>query len=109
MTRHAQELARRLADAGVTQTRIAADLGVSQSQVSRLLAGEIKRRSKLFERLCAYVEAMPGFERPEAPIAEIYAAINDTWDGTIEHARALAHVIRAVAILRNLPARKKGP
>lgn len=79
-------------------------LGVSQSQVSRTLNGQFKRRSKLFDDLCkiAYqsssiaVAVQPG---ASAQQADLISALDAVWDGTDSHAKALAVVIRSLSAL----------
>jgi DNA-binding MarR family transcriptional regulator len=91
--------ATRARDAGLTQQDIASKLGASQSQVSRVLAGHAKRRSRLFDQICKYVfsTANPGAKRK--PPAELTDALHAVWDGTPEHAQALALVIRSLGVL----------
>lgn len=98
------EIARKLEVAGFTQQALAKLLGVSQSQVSRTLNGQFKRRSKLFDDLCkiAYrvtvtaVAVQPG---ASAQQADLISALDAVWDGTEAHAKALAVVIRSLSAL----------
>ena len=94
---------------GLTQSIIAERLSASQSQVSRILAGTSKRRSKLFDAVCKYVFS---FEKNPSrgqigQSEELNDALASVWDGTPEHAHALALVIRSLGVLhpdrRSLP------
>jgi transcriptional regulator with XRE-family HTH domain len=108
-TLQSADIARKLDTAGFTQQTLAEMLGVSQSQVSRILSGQFKRRSKLFDELCkiAYEStgaaegAQPG---ASAQQADLIAALDAVWDGTDSHARALAVVIRSLSALVPPPA-----
>jgi len=93
----------RAADMGLTQADIAAAVGASQSQVSRVLAGAGIRRSRLFDEVCKYVFAA-GKTRPAvSESAELTAALEAVWDGSESHAKALALVIRSLGALRGVP------
>ena len=94
--------ASRAREVGLTQGEIAYALNASQSQVSRVLAGNSKRRSRLFDEVCKYVFSIREQESPPAPPAELTEALGAIWDGTPEHARALALVIRSLGALRVL-------
>jgi hypothetical protein len=94
------QLARQL---GLSQSAIAEAICASQSQVSRVLSGHGRRRSKLFDAVCKYVNSLAVVEGGATSIAEspeLIAAIESVWDGSPEHARALASVIRSLAVLR---------
>ena len=85
----------------ITQAQIAAALGASQSQVSRILSGRGLRQSRLYEEVCLYVEAFDVGVTTEAVRRneELLEALRTTWDGSAAHARALSTVIRSLAIL----------
>ena len=87
---------------GLTQSIIAEHLNASQSQVSRILSGTSKRRSKLFDAVYNYVVSA-GIHPSTDSIShskELNDALAAVWDGTPEHARALALVIRSLGVLR---------
>jgi len=90
---------------GLTQLHIASALNASQSQVSRVLSGNARRRSRLFDAVCKYVFSCPRTSAETSasnlrrPSADIDRALDEVWDGTYEHARALALVIRSLAAL----------
>ena len=97
----ANKAARLCRELKLTQAQIAADLGASQPQVSRILSGQNLRRSRLFEEVCLYVERFAKGVTTEAvqnnPV--LLAALAETWDGTAAHANALATVIRSLRAL----------
>lgn len=88
-------------DRKITQAQIASALGASQPQVSRILQGKGLRHSRLHEEVCLYIERLAGGVTPEAVREndELIDALADTWDGSAAHARALATVIRSLAVL----------
>ncbi|WP_217450862.1 helix-turn-helix domain-containing protein [Vogesella oryzae] len=98
-------LAPQFKSAGLTQDEIAYAIGASQSQVSRVLSGHIKHRTKLFEKLCIYAKnQLPHIEKPDVRAnSELMSALAEVWDGTEDHAQALAQVIRSLAQLHPVP------
>ncbi len=95
----AARLARQL---GLSQEAIAGAIGASQSQVSRVLSGNSRRRSRLFDAVCKYVSSHATERRGSASIMEspeLVAAVESVWDGSPTHAQALASVIRSLAAL----------
>ena len=95
--------ARRICTAhGIAQADIAAHVGASQSQVSRILKGEGIRASRLFEEVCLFVERFEGSVSADAVRSnrELVEALQATWDGSASHAKALAAVIRSLAVLK---------
>lgn len=94
-----------LRDRGVTQEQVAAAVGASQSQVSRILAGKGLRRSRLFEEVCLYAERMNGGVTAEAVRSndDLIEAVRKVWDGSDRHAKALSIVIRSMAGLCPVP------
>lgn len=98
----AQLASHQLKQAGITQAKLAEKLGVSQSQISRALSGNAIRPSRVFRAACEYAE-MQGKSAAQGgrlPNDELVAAIQEVWDGTSEHAAALAAVIRTLALLQ---------
>lgn len=86
---------------GLTQEQISNELGISQSQVSRILSGQSKRRSRVFDEICNYVNkyetgiSVDNVRQNE----ELLEALASIWDGTPCHALALATVIRTLGVL----------
>ena len=96
----ARQAAARAKQLGLTQEAIAAALGASQSQVSRVLSGHAKRHSKLLDAVCKYVFSHSQGESGSTDgNRELMQAINDVWYGTPQHAHALATVIRSLSLL----------
>lgn len=96
----AQRAARLCRELKITQEQIASELGASQPQVSRILAGRNLRCSRLFEEVCLYVERFAGGVTPEFVRENevLISALAETWDGSATHADALATVIRALKV-----------
>ncbi|UJW81190.1 helix-turn-helix domain-containing protein [Hydrogenophaga sp. SL48] len=88
---------------GITQAQIAEALGASQSQVSRILSGRGLRKSRLLEEVCLFVERGGDGISSEAvhENEELIEAVRQAWDGSASHARALAAVIRSLAVLQS--------
>lgn len=82
---------------GITQTQIALAINADQSQVSRVLSGNSKRASRVFNEVCNYVN---NFSTPQLSTSitnkKILDAIEAVWDGTEEHAIALSNVIKSL-------------
>jgi transcriptional regulator with XRE-family HTH domain len=83
---------------GITQQSIAAETGLSQSQVSRLLSGKAKRRTTALDAVCKYVErATKGVASSDVrECATLLESLALVWDGSENHAEALAVVIRSL-------------
>jgi transcriptional regulator with XRE-family HTH domain len=84
--------------AGLSQTAVAKDFGVSQPWISRILNGQFGDRTDLVRRLCdaygisSYAHGAPddgGFE-------SVVAKLRDVWDGTPVGARRLKSLLTAV-------------
>lgn len=86
----------------ITQAEVAAVVGASQPQVSRILKGQGLRATKLIEEICFYAERLEGGVTPDAVRGNdhLIEALAEAWDGSAEHAKALATVIRSLALLR---------
>jgi hypothetical protein len=84
----------------VPTTRVAADTGIHQSQVSRLFRGQFKRLSPNVHTLLAYAREPGRYAHVQAPSqaakAAIVRAALRTWDSTPEGARALVRLLRSV-------------
>ncbi len=79
--------------------------GIDQSTVSRILKGAIRRHTRALFELCKFAR-IPAYDEVEADPAEnelLVQALRQTWDGSPEHAKALARVIKS---LRGLESRR---
>lgn len=105
--RLALKLAPRFKGAGVTQSELARAVGASQSQVSRILAGRIVRHTRLLDRICIYASRRLncGRHTDARRNSELMSALAEVWDGSDQHAHALAQVIRSLAELDELAIR----
>jgi hypothetical protein len=97
----------------VPTTRVAADTGIHQSQVSRLFRGQFARLSPNVRTLLAYAREPGRYANAKAPsdtarAAVIRAALR-TWDSTPEGARALVRLLRSVERLSRAPAKPRRP
>jgi transcriptional regulator with XRE-family HTH domain len=84
------------------QQDIAERLGINQSQVSRVLTGRVRRRTNVVERVCQYVLSgeLEQTRKQVRSNAELIDALAAAWDGTSQHASALATIIRGLGALR---------
>lgn len=93
--------ARRAKELGLTQQEISKAIHADQSQVSRVLSGKSKRRSRVFIEVCNYVNRSKPSIGSELVKEndELISAIASVWDGSTSHASALATVIRSLSAL----------
>lgn len=88
-----------LGGSGLSQLEIAKIVGVSQPAVSRLLSNYPLRQGSAFKKLCNYAESRRASAQATLPLpvedAALVSAIREVWNGTPEHAQALAAMIRA--------------
>jgi len=95
------ELLIKVKQMGITQNHLAEALSVSQSQISRVLSGQVKRRTKLFDELCIYVNnqikgVSSDVVRENEDLMEAIACV---WDGSMAQARTIATVIKSLGPL----------
>jgi len=94
-----EKMKRDLSDAALDQTAIATSAGVSQPAVSRILRKCPQRAGRAFVRLCIYASEFRAKKSSPALSSStqklILGAVRDVWNGTPEHARAIAAIIRA--------------
>lgn len=93
-----EELSRQVRGAQLSQEQLALIMNVSQSQISRVLSGKGKRRTKLFDGLCIYVKNQLNGVSIHAvqESTEMLEAIASIWDGSTEQARSIASAIRGL-------------
>lgn len=92
---------------GITQSQLSRATGVSQGQVSRILAGTGRRPSKAFQTLCSYAFASSPSTLPKTEVKPLPAALRQAialvWDGSEKHAEAIGGVIRSLEAFRRPP------
>jgi len=83
---------------GLSQLQIAVSSGVNQATVSRVLARCPKRHGAAFAKLCKYADALrrKGARIDPRKSDFLMQALSEVWDGTPQHAEALAEIIHAV-------------
>lgn len=86
----------------LTQPEIAKAAGVSQPAVSRLLSSCPRRQGGAFKKLCIYADRQRESAQSALPLpvddVALASAIREVWNGTPEHAQALAAMIRAAGV-----------
>lgn len=101
VTRSLEKLRSLLLSGATSQTAISKATGVDQSQISRILSGNAKRVSKNVIELCKYSDQFQSsVSHDPAHSASLMGALRTVWNGTPEHAEALARVILS---LREFP------
>lgn len=97
------DMKERLERSGLSQSEVASAAGVSQPAVSRVLRDCPRRTGRAFRKLCDYAFSVSGGVDGAALSGEaeraILGAVRDVWNGTPEHARALAAIIRAAGAI----------
>lgn len=96
-------IATRAKEIGLSQSQLASAINSDQSQISRVLAGKIKRPTRVFQELCIYVlKGNQGIDPCLVRESEVLVnALASVWDGTSSHASALANVIKALGAFRS--------
>jgi transcriptional regulator with XRE-family HTH domain len=83
---------------GIAQEDAAKGSKMSQTTVSRILKGELRTHTRALIRLCKYAK-IPAYQEIETDPAKsqlLMQALRDTWDGSADHAKALARVIKSL-------------
>ncbi len=86
---------------GINQPKLAKEVGISQSTVSRALREEPKRLGEAHVKLSAYIrknERELGL-RLSSPRDKVIATIDNVWDNADTLADAIARVIKALEYL----------
>lgn len=91
----------------VSQEALAIAAGINQATVSRILGRCPKRAGAAFIRLCIYANRVDEHgSRPDPALSdELMNALRDVWNGSDEHAKALAAIIRAAGYATHVGAR----
>lgn len=95
----------------ITQMQLSKATGVSQGQISRVLAGTGRRPSKAFQAVCNYVFIRSSSTFPQTQAKPLPAALRQAialvWDGSEEHAEAIGGVIRSLEAFRRPPTEER--
>jgi transcriptional regulator with XRE-family HTH domain len=94
--RLASSMADVLENEGISQTELAHRVGVSQSTVSRALRNRPLRQGRARARLVSFMQQGGGGRGAD----RLQQAFRRVWDGSDEHAEALARIIAACEGLR---------
>lgn len=84
--------------AGVTQEVAAAQIGMSQEHLGRLLAGNFRRDSENLERLCAFLNVKRIFLKQELSLArypKMERCLAELMDGSRKRERAVVRLLRS--------------
>lgn len=97
-------LAKKVESRDVSQSELSLATGVHQSQISRILSGNVERTSKNVQKLCNY--ANTHFNADERDREGIEQALKqkllDLWDGSEPHAGALQDLLSAIDQLQTV-------
>lgn len=80
------------------QTAVAVELKISQSQLSRLLAGRFSRESAGLRRLCAYLDAKCIYKAGAFSLRSypaMHRCLADLMDGSRRRERAIIRLLRS--------------
>ena len=82
----------------LSQNEIALNTGINQSTVSRILNGEILGQNSSIKKICKYlcIDLSKDVKVEASKSNILMDALNETWDGTEEHAQAISDVIRSL-------------
>ncbi len=96
------ELTEKFKKNGIKQPLIAEITGVNQAQVSRILSGKFIRRTKNVDKICEYAELEVIPHKVNPAINEVLMdALSYAWDGTDNHAKAIAKILNVIGALKN--------
>lgn len=82
----------------VTQLQIAEAVGIHQSQISRILAGQVRRSSSNVKKLCNYANSLTEVSNGShtSHAQALGEAVKRIWDGSPAHANALHKILKAI-------------
>lgn len=81
----------------LSQAEIAKKTGMSQSQVSRILAGRFNRLSKKVMQICKFLEVQSSVSITTSHLSKrLSDAVLAAWDGTKAHEDALVRLLSAL-------------
>jgi transcriptional regulator with XRE-family HTH domain len=78
----------------LSQEAVAEATGIHQSQISRILSGQVRRLSKNVILLCKFADDLHNRRKSPKKIPPLLlSALEQIWDGSTDHAEAIAKVI----------------
>jgi predicted XRE-type DNA-binding protein len=87
----------------LTQKQIASATGIDQSQISRILAGQVRRASKHVIELCKFANCLEQYQEADPTRSPMLMdALRVVWDGSDAHAEAIAGVILSLKKLKEV-------
>jgi len=91
-------LKEKISSINLKQTDIARAVGCSQSQISRIINGDISQESRLFKKVVhfAFQNEEQRSKEGEKILSEL---LDDCWDGTLEQALIFNDIIRSATKL----------
>lgn len=85
----------------ITQSEITVATGVHQSQVSRILAGPVKRYSENVQKLCAFAQALPGIPVEHGDYEdEAFTLLGEMLEGSPQTKRSVVELMRGLLTLK---------
>lgn len=85
----------------ITQSEIAVATGVNQSQVSRILAGPVKRFSENVQKLCAFAQALPSIPAESGDHEnEAFTLLGQILEGSPQTKRGVVELMRSLLTLK---------
>lgn len=86
----------------ISQLQLAKAVGIDQSQVSRILAGQARRSSPNLKKLCNYASSLREMDDGDlaSHVHTLEEAVKRIWDGSPAHAEALEAVLGAMEVVQ---------
>lgn len=84
----------------VTLKQISSGTGVHVSQVSRILAGKVRRASTNVRKICKFASLMSEGAESSNGFELLLETLKAAWDGTPSGAKALGNILLAVRCYR---------
>ena len=92
---------------GMSEAALAKRAGVSQSTVSRAIAGTGAKHGAARSRLFMFIHNRSSAMPPKKGVQRVMTAFERIWDRTDEHAAAVARIIDALGDLRPIATKRR--
>lgn len=92
-------LSEQIAARSVTQSEISSVTGVHQSQISRILAGQLSRASRNVQKLCEYAKTLPK-QAPDRSAEELAGALREFLGSATTEEAAIADLLKSLRAWR---------